>query len=176
MNLLYTVAYPEIGAADREFIEAFRLEHDPSASAMIRAHFTLLFGTHAVAEADYLAHVATVAARTQTINFCCRYAMLGSDCHNETAYMFLVPEEGFSALSRLHDALYTGPLAPHLRLDVPYVPHITIGTLVSQEAAKQLCDSLNAGGVHIAGMVGELQVGTMQADGFQQLGSFKLKT
>src|SRR5262245_22726723 len=55
-----------------------------------------------------------------------------------TADVFLVPDEGNSALSLLHDQLYTGPLVSHLRLDLQYVPHITIGTLSDREKAKRL--------------------------------------
>jgi hypothetical protein len=45
--------------------------------------------------------------------------MPGADDEDETAYVFSVPDEGFSAVSILHDRLYTGILAPFLRLDIP---------------------------------------------------------
>lgn len=30
-------------------------------------------------------------------------------------------------MTRLHDRLYAGVLAPHLRRDIPYRPHLTVG-------------------------------------------------
>lgn len=160
MERLFTLAYPELEREDAERMAAFRAAHSPAARFDVAPHFTLVFGCAEVPRAQYEAHVARVAASTPPISFVCRYAMLGADDEDERAYVFLVPDEGFAAISRLHDALYTGPLAPHLRLDLPYVPHITIGVLSDRRRAKDLCDALNATGVHVLGTLDSLQVAT----------------
>jgi hypothetical protein len=59
--------------------------------------------------------------------------MLGAD--ESGSYVFLVPDEGSGALSLLHDRLYSGLLAS-LRIDLPYVPHITIGRCSERQKAK----------------------------------------
>src|SRR5262245_52203029 len=110
-----------------DFIRAFRARHDPEFCHLVAPHYTLAFGCEAIAEESYVQHVAEIAAATAPIRFACRYAALGADDVDDMAYVFLVPDEGNAAIARLHDRIYSGPLAPHLRLDLPYVPHITIG-------------------------------------------------
>ena len=174
MPPLYTLAYPGVSAADRAFLERFRGEHDLRYRDVVAPHFTLAFGCDAVVEDEYRSHVAAVARRTPGIRFACRYAMLGGDHADDTAYVFLVPDEGFAALSRLHDALYAGPLAPHLRLDIPYVPHVTIGTLADRRRAKQLCDALNEAGVRIEGRIDAICVGALADGKIRDLATYPL--
>jgi hypothetical protein len=107
-------------------------------------------------EHDYLNHVGKTAATAAPITFHCRYAMLGAGDGDDTAYVFLVPDEGNGAISLLHDRLYTGALISKMRLDLEYIPHITIGRCSDRRHAKALCDSLNTQGVSIAGRIDEL--------------------
>lgn len=158
MSSLYTLAFPHWSEPDRAFVEQLRREHEPRFSDRVAAHFTLAFGCTGVPEADYRAHVRQVAQAAPPLAFCFRWAMLGADALDETAYAYLVPDEGFSALSRLHAALYRGPLAPFLRLDIPFVPHITVCSTPLPAEAKALCDALNRRGLQVAGEVRELSV------------------
>ena len=171
---LYTLAYPSVSADDRAFLDRFRAENDLRYRDVVAPHFTLAFGCNAVAEDDYCRHVASVARRTPAISFACRYAMLGTDHADDTGYVFLVPDEGYAALSRLHDELYRGPLEPYLRLDIPYVPHVTIGTLEDRRRAKQLCDALNDAGVHIEGRVEAMCVGALAEGKIRDLATYLL--
>jgi len=171
---LFTLAYPLLSAADRALIGAFRAEYDQFQMHVVEPHFTFVFGTTGVREDVYFKHVRRIAAASAAVTFHCRYAMLGADDSDVTAYVFLVPDEGNSALSLLHDQLYTGPLVSYLRLDLPYVPHITIGTLSDREKAKCLCDELNARGLSIAGKVESLTVAAMVDNKVQDLRSFAL--
>jgi hypothetical protein len=81
MKMLYTVSYPSIATQDAARIEDFRRAHDPQCD-VVSAHFTMVFGCSAIAEEAYGAHVATVVQAARPIEFCCRYAMLGSDGRN----------------------------------------------------------------------------------------------
>ncbi len=175
MRTLYTLAYPVLGEADKSFIERFRHEHDVGNREVVSPHFTLVFGCSVVAEAEYLQHVQAVASVSAAVRFSCRYAMLGADDQAETGYVFLVPDEGYGALSLLHDRLYTGVLSLHLRLDLPFIPHITIGTLADRRAAKQLCDDLNQQGLDINGTVNALTVGAMEHGKINNLATFPLQ-
>ena len=168
MRTLYTIAPLAVADADRAAIDAFRARHDPHAD-VVEPHFTLVFACAAVAEADYLAHARTVAAATPAIDFSCRYAMLGADGGNADGYVFLVPDEGHAALSRLHDRLHTGPLCAHLRLDLPFTPQVTIARCRERTQAKALCDELNAGALRIDGRVDALVVGTLEAGRFDAI-------
>jgi 2'-5' RNA ligase len=176
MRTLYTLAYPLLPEADVTFMERFRREHDVPYCDVAAPHFTLIFGCSAVEEAKYLQHVQDVAKVSAAIRFSCRYAMLGTDDQDQTAYVFLVPDDGYSGISLLHDRLYIGVLAPYLRLDIPFIPHITIGTLADRHTAKQLCDGLNKRGLELHGCVNALTVGALENRKLNNLASFHLRT
>ena len=169
MPTLYTVSYPEVSDSDRERIEAFRRAHDVPYRDLIAAHFTMVFGVRDFDEDAYIKHVAAIARASGSIEFTCRYAMLGADDADDTAYVFLVPDEGYSSVSLLHDRLYTGPLEQFHRLDIPYIPHITIGTLQDRAEARELCARLNRDGVNISGRLNSLTVGALAGGEFVNL-------
>jgi 2'-5' RNA ligase len=171
---LITLAYPVLTAANKAAIDSFRAEHDAHYVGVVEAHFTMVFEAEGLDEHDYLNHVGTIAATASPINFHCRYAMLGADDGEDTAYVFLIPDEGNSAISLLHDRLYTGVLISKMRLDLKYIPHITIGRCSDRLDAKALCDSLNMQGVSIAGRIDELTVAAVDRDKVEKLRSFKL--
>lgn len=174
MRDLLTVAFPRMDEDDLAFLASFKADHSPAERRLVAPHFTLAFRCAHLAEQTYAAHVAAIAQRTKAIDFICRYAMLGADDESEEGYVFLVPEEGFAAIARLHDDLYTGEMEPHLRLDIPYVPHITIGRLKDRRRAKQLCDEFNARGLAIPGRISDLTVCTPQGRGLASLSEHAL--
>jgi len=171
---LYTVAYPDCAAQDLHGVDRWRAAHDPAGHALVRPHFTLVFACDAVDPATYLAHVASVATRTAPVAFHCRYAMLGADAISPRAHAYLVPDEGYAALSLLHDALYSGPLQDQMRLDLPYTPHITVGTFESAMQARQWCTERNQAGVSLPGRVAALWVGQVLDGRFVHQGQFAL--
>ncbi len=123
---LYTIAFIDIDADARAWVQAVRSRHDPQV-ALVDAHFMLLFGMRALPRAAYLAHVAAVARESAPIDFrCCRVQPWVAPGDTE-AHLFLVLDEGRAAIVELHDRLYRGPIAPHLRPDLPYLPHVTLG-------------------------------------------------
>ena len=169
MQRLLTISYPEISAESAARIDAFRRNHDAKRREVVEAHFTMIFGCAAIDLNEYTDHVASVAESSRSITFSCKYAMLGADDEDDTAYVFLVPDQGYAQVSLLHDRLYTGPLQAYLRLDLPYIPHITIGTLSSRTEAKALCDELNHQGIRIQGRLKALTVGTIAGGKFNNL-------
>ena len=121
VSILYTLAYPVLSHDDALRVEAIRREHDPQ-FGVVAAHFTLLFACDAIDQEAYAAHVGAVSRAVSPIHFVCRNANLSADDAAGLASVFLFPDEGYGDLSSLHDALYRGPLAPHRRLDLPFVP------------------------------------------------------
>jgi len=174
MKPLYTLAFPVLGAEAVRFIESFRQQHDPRAPA-VAAHFTMVFRRTDIDEAEYRRHVMALSHSAGPVSFVLRYAMLGTDDEAERGYVFLVPDEGYSGLSLLHDTLYRGILAPHLRLDIPYVPHITIGAAADRTEAKRLCDELNGRTLEFAGTVEALTVATLDGGWVHALEAFPLR-
>jgi hypothetical protein len=172
---LYTVAYPDIDADDRQRIDAFRSLHDAHARSVIGPHFTLLFACAEEDETAYRWHVQAAVEDTGVIPFCCRYAMLGATHHDESASIYLVPDEGFSQISLLHDRLYRGLMARHLRLDLPYLPHISIGMPGSGAAAKALCDEWNAAHGPIHGVIRSATIGAVQDGRFKNRATYMMR-
>ena len=174
--MLYTVAYPSVASSDATFIEQFRRAHDLPYRDVVAAHFTLVFGCEALPATEYVTHIQTIADSATPVHFSCRYAMLGADHQDDTAYVFLVPDEGYSAISLLHDRLYTGALQPYLKRGVPFIPHITIGTMKDWNVAKALCDDLNRKGVRIDGSLQSVTVGALENGRLRELSSHRLGT
>lgn len=170
---LYTVAYLAVDTSASAFLNSFRQEHDPQVD-IAAPHFTMVFGCKSVSESTYSDHVAAVAAGTTAIKFRCKYAMLGADNMDDTAYVFLVPDEGNGRIALLHDELYTGVLAEHLQLEFPYIPHITIASMKDWNLAKSLCDSLNHGGVDIKGELQSLTVAALRDDKLHSIAEHRL--
>jgi 2'-5' RNA ligase len=158
---LYTLAYPRLEWEDMEWINEIRRRHDPRFGS-VAAHFTLVFGCSEIDANSYLRHVKAACRAGQPIPFVCRYCMPGMD--GDRATIFLVPDEGYSRLSLLHDALYRDVLARQLRLDLPFFPHITLGSTDDRSTAKRLCDELNQRGIDAKGVVDALTVAALDGD------------
>jgi 2'-5' RNA ligase len=171
---LFTLAYPTLSATGKAVIGGIRAVHDPHNALMVEPHFTLVFGTTGVGQEDYLNHVEQIAASSPAVRFHCRYAALGTGEKADTSHVYLVPDEGNSDIYLLHDRLYSGPLTSHLRLDLQYVPHITIGTCPDAARAKALCDEINEEGLSIAGAIRTLTVALLANGMVQNLQSFEL--
>lgn len=161
--MLYSLCYPKLSVKDKAFIQSYRGKYDLPFIQVVSHHFTIAFGLSEIDAVQYTDHVRQIAAKTRRIRFCCRYAMLGNDDSNDNYYVFLVPDEGFSEIVLLHDKVYSGPLAPYLRLDIPYIPHITIATIPDGRKVKKLCDELNRTGLEITGSLDGITIG--QYDG-----------
>jgi 2'-5' RNA ligase len=112
-------------------VEAFRAEHDPRTRA-IPGHVTLVFPfASALTSVQVAAHVRRVAARWPLLPV----EMAGSDAF-EARWLYLRVTRGREALAELHDRLHRGVLAPFLRHDFPYVPHLTIGVAEDVDACN----------------------------------------
>ena len=104
-----------------ELIEAFRARHDPMAS-LIPAHVALVFPfPSSLTRLQVETHVRRVASRFPVVQLTFRAVRpMASE------FLFLMASRGAAAITELHDRLYTRGLAPHLREEIPYEPHITL--------------------------------------------------
>lgn len=113
------VVYPELRHAG---LDAFRARHDPTAP-VIREHVTIVFPLpEVVGRARLREHVLPVAARWSPF----RLHLTGLE-ESWDHWLLLGAGEGAREMIRLHDELYTGVLAPYLRTDLPYAPHVGLG-------------------------------------------------
>jgi 2'-5' RNA ligase len=97
-------------------------------------------------------------AGCDAIPFVVQHAEAVADPLGRGAHVFLVPDEGREELTALHDRLYQGVLAPLLRRDLPFVPHITIAAHSHLETCQDLACALNRAHPVVRGTIRELQL------------------
>ncbi|SHI53669.1 2'-5' RNA ligase [Rubritalea squalenifaciens DSM 18772] len=158
--MLLCVAYPRLSEADAEMIRAFRREHDQAYVDVIGAHWTLIFpgSTEGIGRDQLRDQVSSVAGRHAPVEFSCRHALVYNNDLTDEYHLFLVPDQGFSGISRLHDDLYSGLMRERLRLDIPYVPHIGIATSKDPDHLYDLATAWNEEGKTITGMVDSMTI------------------
>lgn len=125
----------DLATADAARIEGLRRRHDPQ-QPVVAAHFTLVFPFEGLDRTVVEAHAARIADQTAPIAFHLRRSAAVQDPLGPLSRLFLLPEAGRGQLVALHDALYAGPLSAHLRSDIAYTPHITVGAFPTQDLAR----------------------------------------
>jgi 2'-5' RNA ligase len=170
--MIFTVAMPKWSVEAQACVQGFRRAHDPQFD-LIAPHFTLVFGAALDAEL-YIAHVRDVAQSLAPLRFKLSHAMLyytgvGS------AHVFLVASEGAAGLTRLYRQLYGDPLAPSLRLDKPFIPHITIAAVEDPAAALQIADDWNAQNISLSGEIDVVTAGRITDGRFLVLAEARLE-
>jgi 2'-5' RNA ligase len=139
-----------------------RAAHDPLFT-VVRAHMTLVFHVRSLSAEQLIAHASNVARTVRPFEVVFRGASVVKDVLSDQINDFLVPDQGNAPLVKLHDRLYAGPLASQLRLDVPYIPHITVGGSDDALACKSLADDLNGQDFCAAGTVAAIDVVRFEA-------------
>ena len=104
-----------------ERIEAYRRQYDPMARDLA-AHLTLVFPFPTpLTKLQVETHVKRVAAGWPPIAVTFRQVRA-----TDNEFVLLMAARGAASIVALHDRLYTRSLAPHLRRDLPYEPHMTL--------------------------------------------------
>ncbi len=161
--MIFTVAMPKWSADAQAAVQGFRSAHDPQFE-LIGPHFTLVFGA-ALETESCLAHVRAVAQSSAPVPFKLSHAMLYYT-GDGPAHVFLVASEGAAGLTRLYRQLYGGPLASSLRLDKPFIPHVTIAAVENPAAALQIADDWNAQNISLSGRIDVLTAGRITGGRF----------
>lgn len=162
MQRLYVIAFPQMEASDEATLEALRASHDPVGHAMLRAHFTFVFGCDCVPAAVAQRAVQSVAAAVLPINFRASRTMLSR--HGDFHYVFLCPDSGASEMLDLHRRLHDGPLAGCLDPGQQFTPHLTVCKTADAERARKVLDQLNRCSYQVDGRLRDLSLGFV-ADG-----------
>lgn len=114
------VYYPKL---DMSKVEDFRKKYDPYTN-LVRAHITFVFPLpeDKIPKQVLVDHLSAIARKWKPFDI--RMTDLSRSWEH---WLFLDVEKGNQEIINLHDELYTGPLAPYLRIDLPYDPHIGLG-------------------------------------------------
>lgn len=151
------IAYPVISQNDHAWIQTIRQQHDPN-YALVAPHFTLVFHVSTQTAASFGEHLRTCLRDQPPIPFALRCALVVKDALREQTHTFLVPDQGFGDLVKLHERLYTGILASELRLHIPYIPHITVATSPDALLCKRIADEINEQPINIMGTIAAIDL------------------
>ena len=154
---LLALAYPTLDQVDYQWIQQIRQQYD-TLYGVVAPHFTLVFPTFDRAADAFGAHVHRQVQGQLPIAVELRCAIVVKDALSAATQTFLVPDQGFSDLVKLHDTLYAGDLADQLRLDIPFIPHITVATSPDPAVCKRVADAINQQHIHIFGVLPSIDI------------------
>ena len=160
------ISYPNISPSDYDRIQDIRKAHDPMYFDVVRPHVTIVFGTEKLDPKGLREHAERRLAGARKIALVLDRAMVVEDDSGTFFHTFLVPSEGsegYDGINTLHDNLYTDELTSELRDDIPFIPHVGIGTSTSKAEMDALAAELNGQGVSIHGSLDDLSI--VQYDG-----------
>ncbi len=166
--------YLTISADDFAWIQEIRQQEDELNFSAIDPHFTLVFPIVEIDRTNLVSHVKQSIQGIQPFEFTLRCAVLCNDAFSKYTHVFLVPDEGYSNIVKLHDRLYTGIIARELRLDIPFIPHIGIANSLDPRHCKQLVDRLNSKKFEISSRIDRLDIISSQGDLVETIESINL--
>lgn len=155
---LLVLAYPDIAQSAYNWIQEIRRRHDERYFRVVEPHFTLVFPAFNVTPSKFIGHVLEHTRFIHAIDFVITHARVVEDDSRNFWHTFLVPDVGYTAITKLHDLLYSGILRQELRTDIPFIPHIGVGTNDSENAMRQLAADINATPLQIEGSVTSLTI------------------
>ncbi len=151
------LAYPKISTKDYEWIQTIRQKHDQQFE-IVKPHFTIVFPVFNVDPPSLLSHLQKQVSDFPAFDFTLRCTVIEKDAFKNITHVFLVPDEGYSNIVKLHDLLYTDILESELRLDISFIPHISIGNYTNPKDSKKLSDGLNKENFEIKGKINILDI------------------
>lgn len=151
------IAYPQLAPDDFNKIQVYRKQHDLLFS-VVDPHFTIVFPVLDLSSEDFISEIKDNAKNIARFEFAIRCATINKDAFNKLFHVFLVPDEGYSRVVRLHDTLYSANLKKYLRLDLDYIPHITIGNCRDKHQCKRMVDEWNKEDFLIRGAITALTI------------------
>jgi 2'-5' RNA ligase len=171
---LLIVAYPKISKRDFEWIQDHRRKYDDLSYQAVPPHFTLFFPSAEFKSDDLLQIAKRNIGSFPSFQFSLRSAMIMPRPVGEYSYVFLVPDEGFSQIVRLHDKIYSKELSSSLCLDIPFVPHVTVASSKNVAVCKELVDALNKKGLEVDGNIHTLDLVFEDGDRITTLSQIRL--
>ncbi len=162
MNLV-TLAYPELSKSDFEKIQQFRKLNDRY-YPVVAPHFTLAFPFSEWDLESYTAEIKQQAQSFQPFDFCIRCAMLSKDAFQDLYHVFLVPDEGYSRLLKLHYQLGSHRLFPYRLLEIDFTPHLGVGNSEDPHQCVAWVDHWNRAEFSIAGKISRLVIANYEND------------
>ena len=176
-NMAYLVlAFPELTKTDFDLIQEYRKRNDELYFNVVNPHFTIVFPTSDFSENEFVKEVTKQSTKFRTFDFTIRCATINKDAFSDYYHTFLVPDEGFSNIVKLHDKLYSNKLIGNLRLDIDYIPHIGIGNSNDKFICKKMVDNWNTSDFSISGKITQLTIVEYTNATVKKIQEIELKT
>jgi 2'-5' RNA ligase len=160
---LLAVAYPVLSRADYNLIEKYRRDNDPQ-QKIIKPHITLVFPVVGIPVPEFIQEISKQIENIRSIPFSIASCALHKDLISGNYYAFLVPDEGYEKIKVLHEHVYTGSLLAHKQMDIPFIPHMTIGASSDETNCQNMVDLWNEIGSKIQGLIAGIDI-IMHKDG-----------
>lgn len=171
MESLEVIARPHFGKSDLAWLTDIRSRRAGSRGA---PYFTLVFANLDMKPAAFTKAVQARVKSIRPIRFRLRSALVVPEPAVRAFHVFLIPDEGFGAILKLHDALHAGSIKAALRQDSPYLPHVTVGTTPDYDSARSLAFTLNQRVIDIRGHIDAVQVESRTGDVIKRLAEVPL--
>lgn len=155
---LLAVAFPEFSEPDYAKIQLCRKHSDALYYNLIEPHFTFVFPANDISPQMFIEEVEYHCKDVNAIPFIIRCATVNKNAFNDFFHTFLVPEEGYSKIVKLHDQLYSGIFQKHLRIDIDFIPHIGVASSKLPAVCHTLATEWNMEELEIPGMIRRISV------------------
>lgn len=155
MESLEVIARPHFAKDDLAWLTDIRSRRAGSRGP---PYFTLVFPGVDMPPAAFAERIRRNAGDFPRIRFRLRSALVVPEHTVARFHVFLIPDEGFGAILRLHDVLHAGPIEAAISPESPYLPHITVATTTNHAAARKVAQALNQGSLDIEGHIDALEV------------------
>ena len=166
--MLYVVAWPVLAEADDTALRRLRAQYHASEADLIGPHFTLVFGAPAAEQERLSGALAGLAGRRPFWFVLDRMVRRDLTPPSRSSWLYVVPVDGSSELSELHDALNSSPDGE------PFEPHITVGLFARAAEAEQVARIVERQHLPMHGRVEELALLRRTAQGLDTLQSVRL--
>ena len=157
MSLL-VIAYPEIKKKNYDWIQDLRNKYDMLYYDVVKPHFTFVFPVFNLNKKELTHEIKEKSKGLKEIDFYLRCAVLNKDAFNDYWHVFLVPDEGFSSITKIHDKFYSGKLKDEHFLAIQFIPHLGVGNSTNANECKKLVDELNEKNFEIHGKIKKLTI------------------
>jgi len=155
---LIALAFPELKQVDYNFIQTIRKQNDELYLGLYKPHFPVTFPVNSLSVEEFKEEVANRISNVNKFEFTIRLAVHKKDPFENFYHVYLIPDKGYSNLSKIYNRLYSGKLSPELQLDVDFVPHIGVGNNADRMKCKELADKLNKDYLCIRGKVNSIDL------------------
>ena len=156
-DFLAVANYPQLNQKDYNWINDYRKKNDYYYD-LLDAHFSFVFPTYNFEPDNFIKEIKKQARGAHKIEFQIKCAIRNNDRTNDYWHVLLVPDKGFSEIVKLQGKLHSGLLFPTQRLDLDFIPHITIGNSKDPKECKKMVDEINSMDINICGILNQLEI------------------